>query len=822
MKKMYQEFLAGVDKDFLRENAIKLMTIEQKQTSAAHYKACEFVRDLMIENGIPNVELLEFPADGKTVYQDKRMPIAWDASVGKLTIMGNAPSWTPYWGDGSGGEGVLADYQRHPFHLIHGSVSTPPEGIITRIITEDQYLAGTDPRGCLVMLNPMTDPRPRVLKPILDQGGLGVVSDYLVGRYSTPDHLQWVVACTETGDWHVTAEDRPFIGFSVSPKVGDMIRKSNGCNVKVECDGRRYEGVLPMVTALIPGKSEKEVWVMAHMFEPMLNDDAIGVITGIEVAKQLLKKGVTPDYSIRLVFAMELYGFAAYAAYRGGNLNGKVVGACNLDNICCVTGDIDLKLSPSGCDPSLCNVILKEMYDEFKDVRRLQYATKEYHDDQHLSDRSVGVPTTWFMGGRSGGLWHNSRQCEPDFINWDLLHDNAAFACVYFDRMANSSGVVVPEQKLELKDLHSKWRDYAANFVFARKEPGFPNSQVKVPPYARIPLPDSVIYGHFGNVLSNMDGKKNVATLILEAEAERGFDLKEGQVKKVLNALNHLADYGYLDVIERPALTQEDLVAALKQAGITQDDVLLVHASISKCGYIQGGAETVINAIREASDTCLFTTFTRPYIYLGGVNGGWNYQPHDPAKPDQVWTGIIGKTVLRNYPDAIRSRHVTHSWAGFGSKAHECLDAHAPCDTPTGKNSPLEKALELNGKILFFGTGLEPSTFLHYLEDIADVPYLDTAICRVKTETGDLKTVAIEKHLPGDREFYWEPAENSVFYRKAFERGLKVKKVPLGMSFVQVIDLQELYRIGMELVKEDPLIFLCEKPDCLFCSSFRK
>ena len=139
-----------------------------------------------------------------------------------------------------------------------------------------------------------------------------------------------------------------------------------------------------------------------------------------------------------------------------------------------------------------------------------------------------------------------------------------------------------------------------------------------------------------------------------------------------------------------------------------------------------------------------------------------------------------------------------------------------------GKNSPLEKALELNGKILFFGTGLEPSTFLHYLEDIADVPYLDTAICRVKTENGDLKTVAIEKHLPGDREFYWEPAENSVFYRKAFERGLKVKKVPLGMSFVQVIDLQELYRIGMELVREDPLIFLCEKPDCLFCSSFRK
>lgn len=40
----------------------------------------------MKEAGLENVEKIPFPADGKTGYQDKISPLAWDATCGRLTI----------------------------------------------------------------------------------------------------------------------------------------------------------------------------------------------------------------------------------------------------------------------------------------------------------------------------------------------------------------------------------------------------------------------------------------------------------------------------------------------------------------------------------------------------------------------------------------------------------------------------------------------------------------------------------------------------------------------------------------------------------------
>lgn len=57
-------------------------------------------------------------------------------------------------------------------------------------MTEAQFLAGEDPYGCLVMLEPLTWPQAQFLTPILDQGALGFISDFLTGRYQTPDTLQ--------------------------------------------------------------------------------------------------------------------------------------------------------------------------------------------------------------------------------------------------------------------------------------------------------------------------------------------------------------------------------------------------------------------------------------------------------------------------------------------------------------------------------------------------------------------------------------------------------------------------------------------------------
>ena len=141
-------------------------------------------------------------------------------------------------------------------------------------------------------------------------------------------------------------------------------------------------------------------------------------------------------------------------------------------------------------------------------------------------------------------------------------------------------------------------------------------------------------------------------------------------------------------------------------------------------------------------------------------------------------------------------------------------------DPPASENSPLAKALELNGKVVYIGTGLEPSTFLHYLETVCRAAFLQPAVCRMKNPDGSLQTVFIRQHLPGHRDFYREDAENCKFFRRAVKAGLHIAEVPFGMNRIQVIELRSFYEIGMQLMKEDPRVLLCDDPGCMFCREY--
>ena len=227
MKELFREIRSRIDSKAMVEKVEELCRIEQRQTFKAYEQSVEYICNLLRAVGIPNVEKLSFPADGKTSYEDKWMPLAWDATTGKLTLCDQAHT-------------VAADYQKHPFHLIKGSTATKPGGETVRIITEQQFLAGESPNNALVILETDTWPRSTVLTPILDQGGRGIISDFLQGRYECPDAIQWVTACTEGSHWHVQSEDRDFIGFSVNLRMGSLIRElanHGDLTAKIECDG---------------------------------------------------------------------------------------------------------------------------------------------------------------------------------------------------------------------------------------------------------------------------------------------------------------------------------------------------------------------------------------------------------------------------------------------------------------------------------------------------------------------------------------------------------------------------------------------------------
>lgn len=807
----YHSFQQKIKGEQLFARMLKLGQLEYPQTSPAQEKAAEYTLHLLKEDGFSEAEILRFPADGKTVFQDKIMPLLWNVSDARLINAAN-------------GE-VYADYQQNPFAVAAGSTALPKGGIYTKVITEAQMLSGEDPNGTLVLLASGNRPCNTFLRPLLDLGAIGFVSDYLAGRDKTPDACQWINGCTDAGDWHVTLEDRPFVGFSVSPKTGAKMRalaEKGVCTVHAVCDGERYSGTLPVVTGLIPGRQKKEFWIIAHLYEPLLNDDATGVTASIEIAR-MIRETVQTEYSIRVIFAHELYGFAAYAASRGSYPGDQVVGGCNLDDLAAYK-DGKLLLVPAGeAVPFHGNEILKQCYEALNEIvpGLEQEPCGQYYDDLALGDPTVGVPMTWLMG--KGGLWHNSAQCDAGYIDKDVFFRSTAFAATYILACADTpAGSVTIHRTPPAPEKKTLVRDYAAQFVFARAGTGFPFSLAKIPHRKRPVMPDGMLYGIFANILANMDGKKDMAQIILEAEGERHKELKDDQIVNYLNKLNILEKYGYLQAVKRPEITEEMIIAALKEAGIGSDDVLLVHASSAKCGFIRGGAGTLAEAVCKTAGTALFTTFTCPYIYLGGPFKGWTYRPFSNDDIKSVSTGGAGRYLLEQCPEAVRSRHITHSWTGMGKLVHECLDAHGPADPPCGENSPLAKALEFKGKVLYFGTTLAPSTFLHYLEDQLRLPYLETAVCKYKDADGSLKTVAIERHLPGHRDFYTLEAEHRKFFTEAVKAGLKITSVPLGIGKIQVIDLQDFYDVGMKVLKQDPDLLLCDNEKCMFCSRYRR
>jgi hypothetical protein len=177
-----------------------------------------------------------------------------------------------------------------------------------------------------------------------------------------------------------------------------------------------FEDELSTVTATIKGRSEEEVWLISHLYEPLADDNSSGVCACIEAAKQLKKlisTGVLPqpEHTLRVVFSLEFHGFAAATDMLKDK---KVIGAINMDAMPLRHGEDKMRLymSPPPL-PSMGNALMRETVAKLKDVLPWQikeFAYGEFQDDQAISDPLVGVPVLWPMHPGGGRHWHNSAQ----------------------------------------------------------------------------------------------------------------------------------------------------------------------------------------------------------------------------------------------------------------------------------------------------------------------------------------------------------------------------------------------------------------------------
>lgn len=188
-------------------------------------------------------------------------------------------------------------------------------------------------------------------------------------------------------------------------------------------------------------------------------------------------------------------------------------------------------------------------------------------------------------------------------------------------------------------------------------------------------------------------------------------------------------------VREGPRLEQKDILAALRRLPFAPPGILMVHSSLSSCGFITGGAATVIQALREwnAGGTLAMPAHSYCYPDLDGKVPVFDPR-HTPSR-----VGTITDAFWRQ-PGVVRSLHPSHSLACEGPRSADFTEGHEGCKTPCGPGTPYEKLVRADAAVLMFGVTLNAFTFLHTAEDAAGVPYLyfpDPVILRIKVSSGD-------------------------------------------------------------------------------------
>ncbi|RJQ25188.1 aminoglycoside N(3)-acetyltransferase [Candidatus Parcubacteria bacterium] len=230
-------------------------------------------------------------------------------------------------------------------------------------------------------------------------------------------------------------------------------------------------------------------------------------------------------------------------------------------------------------------------------------------------------------------------------------------------------------------------------------------------------------------------------------------------------------------------IEKEYLVENLRKMGAVKGAHLMVHSSLSALGFVEGGANTVVQALIEAVGDK--GSVIMPSFKSAIRSDKYGYKDCKTCEgkkfctsSEEGTTGAIPE-VLRLYPGALRSCHPTSSWVGFGAQSEKLLEGHRNSPTQCGKDSPFFRLMELDGLILLIGVGVNGFTNMHSIEDVLNVPYLGYY------DRG-------KRHAPytisGRRIQYQYP----LLMEAAFEEAGIIKKFKLGSGQVIVMKAREI------------------------------
>lgn len=457
---MFKPILDALEKEISGQIALgyvaDIANNHRIQASPGIRDACVYALGEFEKLGI-DAELKSYPANDKDYDWSSMRFKEWSCKDAWLKII--EPE-----------EKYIARFREKKIHVLQRSVSTPKEGLVAEVAVprnkgeEPEDYEGIDVKGKIVVSNGEVH---RVNElALVERGAVGMIYDGMFVRSDLPegtldDTLKY------TSYWW-SPGDVPGLGWVVTPRVGRELRRrvEKGETVKVEgfIEAELYDGFLDNTVATIPGETDEEIIIIAHIChpEPSANDNASGCGAAMEAARaisKLVKDGVLakPKRTIRFTLVPEMSGTWAYLADREEDIP-KMVAGINLDMVGedqDKTGSVLVLHKTPDSLPSYVNAVCESIFEatqkEFKSIggnpwmATFRHAIGEFSggsDHYIYSDPSVGIPCTMMI--QWPDKFYHTSDDTIDKVSPDSLAKVASIAATFAYFMANAGEKEAP------------------------------------------------------------------------------------------------------------------------------------------------------------------------------------------------------------------------------------------------------------------------------------------------------------------------------------------------------------------------------------------
>lgn len=256
---------------------------------------------------------------------------------------------------------------------------------------------------------------------------------------------------------------------------------------------------------------------------------------------------------------------------------------------------------------------------------------------------------------------------------------------------------------------------------------------------------------------------------------------------------------------EGVTISDQDILAAMREVGCRQGDVIFVHSDVGVFGKLLClnrylFLESICNAIKESvgrGGTVIMPTFT--YSFCNG-------DPFD-VNNSKSRVGVLSE-YFRNLPGVVRTLHPIFSVAIWGKQKEKLA---AVGKDSFGHRSIFGKLHEMNGKIVFFGARFQTCTYVHYVEQMHGIPYRYMKSFKGKVISGDREWEDSCTFLVRDLEKD-VISDFSKLEKYLFENNL-MKQVTLGNGSILLVGAEVFFDECWQLLEEDIYYLLNSAPE---------